>query len=202
MSLYPILIEWKNMPVLVAGGGEIARHKAELLASRGAAVTVVSSSFVPGIETLPVQTVRRRVVPEDAEGKMLVVDATGNPEAEEMLSSYCAQRGIPYNCTGHGEACTAIFSAVYTKGRTMLSVSSQGASPVASAWLRDRLAEEIPEKLDDILEEMAALRPVSRRLFDDQAVRKLFLHRCFERMMAENRTLSEEDIEEIRKTTV
>ena len=80
----------------------------------------------------------------------------------------------------------------------MIAVSSKGASPVASAWLRDRLAEDIPERLDEILGAMADLRPVSRRFFDDQSVRRILLHRCFDRMMAENRLLNEDDIEEIR----
>ena len=202
MAFFPILIDWQDMPVLIAGGGEIARHKAELLSGYGADVTVVSSAFCEGLTGLPVRLVQKRITPENGaeelEGKALVVDATGNPQAEKMLSAYCREHGIPYSCAGHGEACTAIFPAVYSKGHTMIAVSSKGASPVASAWLRDRLAEDIPERLDEILGAMADLRPVSRRFFDDQSVRRIFLHRCFDRMMAENRPLNEDDIEKIR----
>ena len=205
MAFFPILIDWQDMPVMIAGGQEIALHKAELLAGYGADVTVVSSSFCEGLKKLPVRLVNKRLSAGNAEeemaGKALVVDATGNPQAEEILSAYCRNHGIPYNCAGHGEACTAIFPAVYSKGHTVIAVSSKGASPVASAWLRDRLAEDIPDRLDDILAAMAALRPVSRRFFDDQSVRRIFLHRCFDRMMAENRPLTEEEIEDVREIT-
>ena len=205
MAFYPILIDWQDMPVLIVGGGEIALHKAELLSGYGADVTVMSSSFCEGLKALPVHLVNRRLTTgeaaEEAAGKALVVDATGNPQAEEILSVYCRNHGIPYNCAGHGDACTAIFSAVYAKGRTMISVSSKGASPIASAWLRDRLAGEIPDRLDEILDAMADLRPASRRFFEKQAVRSAFLHRCFDRMMTENRPLTEEEIEEVRRDT-
>ena len=40
VAFFPLLIDWQGVPCLVAGGGAIARHKAELLCAHGAAVTL------------------------------------------------------------------------------------------------------------------------------------------------------------------
>ncbi len=201
MSFFPILLDLTGAPCLVAGGGAIALHKAQVLLANGAAVTVVSPEVLPELEALPVTLYRRRVTARDAEGMVLVADATGDPAAEEALSETCRARGIPYNCNGNGKACTAIFPAVYRSGRTTVAVSSVGASPGASAWLRDRLAEQIPDRMDEILDCMAELRPLSRSYFERQPVRKVFLNRCLDRMLTENRVLSKEEIESLRRET-
>ncbi len=200
MAFFPILIELENAPCLVAGGGAIACHKAKVLLENGADVTVVAPEICAELESLPVRVCRRAVTADDAAGKALVVDATGDPAAREALSAACAERRIPYNCNGFGDACTAIFPAVYRKGRTTLAVSSVGASPAASAWLRDRLAAEIPENMDAILDCMASLRPLSHRYFADQPTRRAFLNTCLRRMLQENSPLSPEEIESVRRT--
>ena len=199
MAFYPILIDWQGAPCLIAGGGRIALHKAELFCAQGAEVTVVAPELCPEIEALPLRAEKRPVRAEDAAGKLLVVDATGSPEAEAALREACRRAHIPYLCAGHGEACSAILPAVFQKGRTVVAVSSVGASPAASARLRDHLAGQVPEKMDEILDGMAALRPLSHRFFAGQPTRRRFLHRCLDRMLAENRVLTETEIEAVRQ---
>ena len=201
MSYYPIMIDWQGVPCLLAGGGRIALHKAELLCAQGADVTAVAPELLPELLALPLRAEKRAVRASDVEGKLLVVDASGSPEAEAALRPACLERHIPYICSGHGEACTASLPAVYRQGRTTVAVSSAGASPAASAWLRDRLAAQVPEKLDEILACMAALRPLSHGFFAEQSVRRRFLHRCLDRMLAENRSLTGSEIEAARLET-
>ncbi len=199
MAFYPILIEWQGAPCLIAGGGRIALHKAELFCAQGADVTVVAPELCPEILALPVRAEKRPVRAEDAEGMLLVVDATGSPDAETVLRPVCSERHIPFICAGHGEACSAILPAVFQKGRTVVAVSSAGASPAASARLRDYLAGQVPEKMDEILEVMAALRPLSHRYFAEQPTRRRFLHCCLDRMLEENRSLTGTEIEAVRQ---
>ena len=201
MAYYPILIEWKGAPVLIAGGGPVALRKAELFLAQGADVTVVSPEALPELLALPLYAELRAVRAEDVAGMLLVVDATGSPQAEALLREACREKHVPFVCAGNGEACTAILPAVSKKGRTVLAVSTVGASPAASARLRDRLAEAVPEKMDEILEGMAALRPLSHAYFAEQKTRRRFLHRCLDRMLAENRNLTEAEIASVRLET-
>ena len=198
MAFYPLLIDWQGVPCLVAGGGAIARHKAELLCAHGAAVTVVAPEVCPEILALPVSVCRRPVTAEDAAGQFLVIDATGDAEAERLLSEACRERNIPFNSACRVDDGTAVFPAVRRKGRTVLAVSTLGASPAASARLGDELASHVPEEMDGILDVMASLRPLSREWFADQPQRKQFLHRCLDAMLAEGRPLRPEEIERLR----
>ena len=89
MAYYPILIDWQDVPCLVAGGGSLALHKAELLAQHGADVTVVAPEVCEEIRALPVNVQLRRVTEEDVRSKALVIDATGDAAAQKLLSQFC-----------------------------------------------------------------------------------------------------------------
>jgi siroheme synthase-like protein len=198
MSLFPILIDMQDMPCLVAGGGALALHKAELLCAQGAKVTVVAPEICDEIRELPVTVHCREVAENDTDGMILVVDATANDRAERILKDACSKRKIPFNSACKGNDTTAVFPAVHRQGRTVIAVSSTGASPAASTWLRDRFAEYVPDRMDDILECMVGLRPLSREYFGEQSVRKLFLRRCLDTMLENNRPLTGNEIEELR----
>lgn len=199
MALYPILIEWQDVPCLIAGGGSLALHKAELLCAQGARVTVVAPAVCPEILALPVTVHRRPVTAEDVAGQFLVVDCTGDDAAEQLLRRACRERHIPFNSACRGEDTTAVFPAVHRQGRTVLAVSSTGASPAASTWLRDKLAALVPAQMDGILDGMARLRPLSRTYFDDQPTRRAFLRRCLDDMLSKERPLAPEEIENLRQ---
>lgn len=202
MALFPVLIEMQGLPCLVAGGGKLALHKAELLCAQGARVTVVAPEISEEITKLPVTVFYKEVAENDTDGMFLVVDATANDQAERILKKACSERNIPFNSACRGDDTTAVFPAVHRQGRTVLAVSSTGASPAASTWLRDRLAEQIPDRMDDILECMAGLRPISKECFSEQPVRRAFLRRCLNKMLECNRPLTDKETEEIRQSVV
>lgn len=202
MSYYPILIDWQGVPCLIAGGGAVALHKAEVLCANGADVTVVAPEACPQLYALPVTVHLRAVTAEDVTGKRLVIDATGDAEAQRLLTDVCRAQGILFNSACRVGEGTAIFPAVKQTGRTMLAVSTLGASPAACALLRDELASHIPDTMDAILENMAALRPLSREWFDDQRTRKRFLQRCLDEMLMRGRPLDPEETETLRRENI
>ena len=202
MSFYPILLDWQGVPCLIAGGGAIALHKAELLCANGARVTVAAPEVCPELEALPVTIRRRSVTAEDVAGMRLVIDATGDADAEELLRDACRERGVPFNSACRVGDGTAVFPAVHQTGRTVVAVSTLGASPAACARLRDELAAHVPEEMDAILDGMVALRPLSRSWFDDQSVRKRFLHRCLDEMLKIGRPLAPEEIDPLRQEII
>ena len=197
MSYYPILLELSGAPCLIAGGGALGLRKAKTLLDCGAEVTVADPDPCSELADLPITLLRRKASPEDVEGMLLVVDATGSEEARRMLSRACKEKQILFNSACGGEKGTAVFPAVAQRGRTVLAVSSQGASPLVSAYLRDTLATRIPEGIDAILDAMAAIRPRARAEFADQQSRGDFLHRCLQRMLDLARPLYEGELEAV-----
>ena len=201
MSFYPIVLDWQGVPCLVAGGGAVAARKAKLLSDQGADVTVVAPMVCKEIRDLPVRILERCVTAEDAAGKRLVVDATGSAEAEAMLSALCRREKIPFNSACRVDDGTAVFPAVHQTGRTMLAVSTLGASPAACAYLRDELAARVPEEMDAILCAMGELRPLSREWFSLQADRKRFFRKCLCAMLRKGGPLTDPEIEAVRRET-
>ena len=197
MSYFPILLDLSGAPCLVAGGGRLGLHKAELLLMHGADVTVIAPEVCEELAALPVTLLRRAVRAEDAAGMCLVVDATGDPAAQRLLSAACRAKHIPFNSACRVDGGSAIFPAVHRQGRTVLAVSSLGASPIASARLRDALAARVPARMDEILDAMAALRPLSRETFAAQPQRREFLRRCLDEMLSLARPLTGAETEAI-----
>lgn len=193
MAFFPLLMEMQNLPVLVAGGGSIAAHKAELLRSYGADVTVVAPQICDTIRELDVRCLERPVRAEDCPGKALIVDATGSEEASGILGVYCSEHHIPYNCAWRGDDASAIFPAILQRGRTLIAVSTRGASPAACAWLRDSLSDSVPECMDEILDRMSELRVLAKDRIPAQKDRSAFLHRALENMLEKKRALTDEE---------
>ncbi len=205
MSFFPILLDFEGLPCLVAGGGRLGLHKTKLLLENGADVTVIAPEICPELAALPVRCLRRTVTAEDVTDCSLVVDATGDPAAQRLLSEACRAQRIPFNSACRVDDGSAIFPAVHRQGRTVLALSTLGASPIASAKVRDALAAHMPEHMDAILDAMAALRPRSREAFADQSQRRVFLRRCLDEMLTLARPLSEAEtdaiIDKIRENT-
>ena len=197
MAYFPILLELDGLPCLVAGGGKLGAHKAETLLRAGADVTVCAPEICPETAALPVKLLRRAVAAEDVAGMCLVVDATGDAAAYRVLSEACRALHVPFNSACRVDGGSAIFPAVHRQGRTVLAVSSLGASPVASARLRDALAAHIPAEMDAILDAMAALRSVSRAAFPRQTTRRAFLRRSLDQMLSLGRALTEAETDAI-----
>jgi len=197
MAYFPVLLDFQDMPCLVAGGGRLGAHKAKLLSENGADVTVIAPEVCPELAALPVMLLRRAVTAEDVRGMALVVDATGDAAAEQMLSEACRREHIAFNSACRVDDGSAIFPAVHRKGRTVLAVSTLGASPIVSTRLRDALAAHLPEQIDAITDAMAALRPRSRASFANQSQRRDFLRRCLDEMLTLGRPLSEAETDAI-----
>ena len=198
MSYYPIMLDFAGMSCLVAGGGTIALHKASLLCEKDAKVTVIAPKIDPKIRKLPVTIQTRPVASEDVRDCFLVVDATADEEAERLLRDACKTYGAFYDSACRVGDGTATFMAVYETGRTVVAVSTRGASPAASVMLRDRLKTAIPDAMDEILDCMAALRPLSRQSFSLQSDRKRFLYHALNAMLEKRAALTESEIESIR----
>ena len=197
MSFFSILLDFDGLPCLVAGGGRLGLRKAKLLLENGADVTVIAPEICPELDSLAVKCLRRTVAAEDVTGYSLVVDATGDASAQRLLSEACRARRIPFNSACRVDDGSAIFPAVHKQGRTVLAVSTLGASPIVSTRLRDALAAHVPEQIDAITEAMAALRPRSRAAFADQSQRRKFLRRCLDEMLTLARPLSEAETDAI-----
>ena len=153
MACFPFFVDLKGVPGLVIGGGRVALGKVERLLPFGPRLTVTAPAILPELEAVPGLTLRRRPFrEEDLDGAAFVVAAAG-PETDRRAAALCRERRIPVNVVDDREESTFFFPALLKRGELSVGVSTGGRSPSAAAYFRDRLAENLPEGVEDAVEE-------------------------------------------------
>ncbi|MBF0296248.1 MAG: bifunctional precorrin-2 dehydrogenase/sirohydrochlorin ferrochelatase [Magnetococcales bacterium] len=143
---YMVELVLAQRPVLVVGGGQVARRKIEGLLACRAAVTVAAPEWEAGIADLAGRgvIVARAVAftPELLEGPpvpFLVFAATATAAMNREVARLCRERGIL--CNSADDPCSSGFlvPAVIRRGRVGIGVGTGGLSPALSRVLKERI---------------------------------------------------------------
>jgi siroheme synthase-like protein len=158
-------------------------------------ITVAAKEICPGIRTLPgVICVERALLDTDVTGSDVVIAATDDERINSHIAELCAIHKIPVNVVDDKEKCSFIFPALIKEGKFTAAVMTEGASPHIAAKAKERLKEEMPERIEEILDYLADLRETAKREIADEAARSRFLKRAADRCMELSRPLDEEEM--------
>lgn len=149
MDIFPISLKLQQQRCLIVGGGQIALRKATLLHKAGAIIDVVA----PEIEAQLLEVV------ENSAGHhlqalfdvqhldtiyRLVIAATDNAEVNRTVFEQCEARNILVNSVDDIPNCRFMVPAIIDRSPLLVSVASNGASPVLSRQIRTQLETSIP----------------------------------------------------------
>ena len=111
--MFPAMLDLRNRPVLVVGGGKIASRKAAALVAAGAKVTCVAPQVADEMRALGV-TVHERpyVAGEAADGYWLVTVATDDPAVQRLVFEDGEQHRVWVNAADDPSNCSFILPAV------------------------------------------------------------------------------------------
>ena len=90
-------------------------------------------------------------------------------DVDQQIFDECETAGIWVNSADDPERCTFTLPAVHRQGSVMVAVSTGGASPALSSWLRREIADLIGPEFADIAAEL--LEKLQGRLFIAHNVR-------------------------------
>jgi precorrin-2 dehydrogenase / sirohydrochlorin ferrochelatase len=143
---YPAMLNLEGRPVLVVGGGRVARRKVEALLEAGAQVRLVSPQAGPDLagwaQEGRIDWYPREYEPIDLEGCWLVLAATDNAEVNSRIAGDAERAGIWSNIADRPELCGFTVPASLRRGALTMAVSTGGASPLLAARIRDDLARQ------------------------------------------------------------
>ncbi len=143
-SSLPLMVHLAGRSVLVVGGGPVATAKAVVLAGLGARVTMVAPWFCPAALALAeVQRLERRYRPADLSGRWLVVAAVDDETVSAAVAADAEAARVFCNAADRPAYCSATLMATHRDEELTVAVSTDGASPAAASWLRDRLVEAL-----------------------------------------------------------
>ena len=164
LQMIPLFVDCSDRRIVIFGGGRVAARKAAYFSGKSR-LTIASRSFVPEFESI--QAVRVEIDLEAASDKkildltrdaFLVIAAVSDPEINNRIGRICRTKGILFN-NADGETGDVILPAVTGGEHYAIAVSTNGASPAISRFIREQIEDDFPA-----LDAMIALQ---NRLRDD-----------------------------------
>ncbi len=179
MDIFPISLKLQQQPCLIVGGGHIAYRKAVLLAKAGAVIHVIApeieSNLLEIVESSQGQYVQAPFSPDiQLRNYRLVIAATNDKAVNIQVFEACEAEKILVNSVDDPPHCRFMVPAIIDRSPLVVSIATNGTSPVLSRQIRTQLEATIPHgmgKLADFSGQWRAsvkakiINPDERRIF-------------------------------------
>lgn len=198
MAYLPLMIDLKNKDCLIIGGGKVAFRKAQKLLGGECRLSIVASKVCDELKQLSdaVAIYERPYSATDLEGKYLVVAATNDSGLNSEIAKVCEAKNILVNVVAGDEPGSVQFPATIEKGNLVVGVSTKGSSPAGAAYLKNILAQAIPNNYEQNLEALEQLRAVIRERVPNSEARRKLYYNLLEYAVEGEKLLTEADIQE------
>ena len=195
MAYFPFFVDLEGKRGLIVGGGAVALRKAQKLLSYGPRLTVVAPKFRPEFRGMEQADLCQRLFEQsDLEDCDFAVAATDDRALNHCVAELCKERRIPVNVADSREDSTFLFPALLRRGELSVGVSASGASPAAAASIRDRFAQVLPERMEEILRYLEDIREPLRQAVPDSVTRQRLLASLAVDCMEAGRPLAEAEL--------
>lgn len=152
LARLPVFYALSGKRVLVAGGGEPAVWKAELLSAAGARVEVIAEEVCAEMWHLagaapdgPISIHKRPWHEDDIPGAaMAIADAADEDEAARFAAAARAA-GVPVNVVDKPAFCDFAFGAIVNRSPLVVGISTDGAAPVFGQAIRAKIEALLPQ---------------------------------------------------------
>ena len=157
MDIFPISLKLHQQPCLLVGGGQIALRKAQLLARAGAVIDVVSLEITADLLQLVEQTQGKYIQQKYADDLALahyrlVIAATDQAKVNQQVFERCEALNVLVNSVDDIPNCRFMMPAIVDRSPIVVSIASNGTSPVLSRQLRTQLESLIPHQFGRLAE--------------------------------------------------
>lgn len=199
MSYFPLFVDLKDKNILVVGGGNVAFRKIVKLLPFEAKITIVSPKICSEIAELLVQnknlTYKQKSVDiDDIKNAYIAITATDEASVNAFVAQNCKNNNIFVNSVDDIENCSFIFPALIKKDSFVMGCTTSGKAPYVSAYLKNIIENDIPENLDEIIENIAILRQELKLKIKEQNIRAKVIHLLLEYYQKHNFNLGLEEL--------
>ena len=155
MRFLPVFLDLQTGPVLLIGGGELARAKLRLLAAAGARVRWYATdgnhdvSRLDAAEAARIELAGGDPLAADLRGVIAILCA-GAGDIGTAMSARAKAVGLPVNVMDDLAHSTFIFPAIVDRGDVVVAVGTGGASPVVARRVRERIEAVLPARIGDL----------------------------------------------------
>ncbi len=209
LARLPAFFALEGKRTVVAGSGQAATWKAELLSAAGARVDVFAPDRSESLHTLagapPVGTVivhERRWSTADLAGAALAVAECKDDAEAGLFAAAARTAGVPVNVIDRPAFCDFSFGAIVNRSPLVIGISTDGAAPVFGQAIRSKIEALIPKGFARWADAARHWRPRVHALALPFRTRRTFWEKFTDRAIAApNRAPTEADVEALLKPT-
>ncbi|QXB45671.1 siroheme synthase CysG [Acinetobacter seifertii] len=179
MDIFPISLKLQQQRCLIVGGGHIALRKAILLAKAGAIIDIVAPEIEEQLLQLVTTTNGQHFVEVFSEKFLstpyrLVIAATNDPQVNKTVFEQCEVRNLLVNSVDDIPHCRFMVPAIIDRSPLVISVASNGTSPVLSRQIRTQLETSIPHGMGKLAEFSGKWRNPVKEKISNPDERRIF----------------------------
>ncbi len=159
---YPVFQRLDGQPVLVVGGGEVARRKVDLLRRAGARVQLVAHELHPELRAAladgRLEHLATEFEPAQLRGMRLAIAATDDVALNQAVSAAADAAGVPVNVVDNAALSSFVTPAIVDRAPILVAISTAGTAPVLARRLREQIERLLPAGLPHLAHFMARWR--------------------------------------------
>ncbi|MEB5475811.1 siroheme synthase CysG [Acinetobacter sp. ESL0695] len=179
MDIFPISLKLKQQLCLIVGGGSIAFRKASLLAKAGAILHVIAPEIDENLKMLVQASHGELVYKPFDEADLnkpykLVIAATDQPDVNHHVFVVCEQKNLLVNSVDDIPNCRFMVPALIDRSPLVISIASNGTSPVLSRQLRTQLETLIPHGMGKLAQFSGEWRKAVKEKISNPDERRIF----------------------------
>lgn len=163
--LFPVFLKTESLRLLIIGGGVVGLEKlrAVLVNAPATPVSLVSILICSEIKELAeaypgLILSEREYTPRDLETCDLIIAAVGDPATAARIRHDASQARRLLNIADNPALCDFYLGAIVQKGELKIAISTNGKSPTLAKRLKEILNESIPAGVEELMENLNALR--------------------------------------------
>jgi siroheme synthase-like protein len=163
--LFPVFLKLESLSVLIVGGGKIGLEKLTAILSNApqTKIKLVSITISEDIRNLSltypsIELNERVFLPEDVDDSDVVIIAIDDKKESKRIRDVVKERKKLVNVADKPELCDFYMGSIVQKGNLKIGISTNGKSPTIAKRLKDLFNELLPEEIDDLLDNMEAIR--------------------------------------------
>lgn len=184
MDFYPIMVDIRNRPCTVIGGGAIAERKVAALLASGACVKVISPALTAKMREWSDQgqiaVLSRSYQEGDLADTFLTISATDSVNVNKAVALEANRRQLLLNVVDMPQLCNFIVPAVMQQGPLVIAVSTGGTSPAVARKVRQELEGMFGPEYGVFLTMLGKLREQVKNSFETQVERQQFWENLIE----------------------
>ena len=182
MKWLPVFLDVRRGPVLLVGGGELARAKLRILLAAQAQVRWHATDGDHDLTGLDA-AVAERITFDTQDptridlGGVIAVLCAGAGEVGLAVAARAGALGVPVNVMDDLAHSSFIFPAIVDRGDVVVAIGTGGASPVVARRVRESIEALLPSRIGDLAAFIGGWRKAIHARLPEFASRRRFWER-------------------------